>query len=188
MKGLVYCIENLDNGKKYIGQTTRNLEERFREHCGNSGTSVSPKLKNAIKKYGKDAFSVDVIWECDACDQQKLDTKEIEMIDEFNTLHPNGYNLTRGGAGGRHSDETKKVLSEISKKMWIEKREEMVMKRRAQWTTERKLKLSETLKQGYIEHPERRQGVSSVWRASALPAVSAALARDVSRLKGEECQ
>jgi hypothetical protein len=76
----------------------------------------------------------------------------------------------------------------MSKKMWIAKREEMVMKRRAQWTPERKIKLSETLKQGYIDHPERRQVVSSVWRASALPAVSAALACDVSRLKGDECQ
>ena len=181
MKGLVYCIENLENGKKYIGQTSRNLEERFREHCGNSGTSVSPKLKNAIKKYGKDVFSADVIWECEACNQESLDAKEIEFIDKFNTLHPNGYNLTRGGSGGRHSDETKKLISEKSRQMWENKRDVIVAKRRVQWTPERKLKLSETLKHGYITHPERRQLVSSVWR-SALPAVPAVLARDVGGL------
>lgn len=179
MKGVVYCIENLENGKKYIGQTTRDLAERFREHCGNSGTSVSPKLKNAIKKYGKDCFCVEVIWEKDECEQDELDAKEIELIEELNTLHPNGYNLTKGGSGGRHSDETKKLLSKISQAMWENKREAMIEKRRTQWTPERRIRLSETLKQGYIDHPERRQKVSSICRASALPLVSTALAGDV---------
>lgn len=173
MKGLVYCIENLENGKKYIGQTTRDLVERFREHCGNSGTSVSPKLKNSIKKYGKDCFCVETIWESNDCTQDELDSKEIELIEELNTLHPNGYNLTKGGSGGRHSDETKELLSKISKEMWENKRDVMVEKRRQQWTPERKAKLSDTLKQGYIDHPERRQKASSIWRASTLPSVSA---------------
>jgi hypothetical protein len=65
--------------------------------------------------------------------------------------------------------------------MWENKRDAMVAKRREQWTPERKAKLSETLKQGYRDHPERRQSVSSIWR-SALPAISAALASDVSCL------
>jgi len=181
MKGLVYCIENLENGKKYIGQTTRDLTERFREHCGNSGTSVSPKLKNAIKKYGKDCFCVDVMWESEECTQAELDVSEIQLIKEIGTLHPNGYNLTLGGSGGVHSDETKKLLSKISKEMWENKRDEMVEKRRRQWTPERRSKLSETLKQGYRDHPERRQLVSSICR-SALPAVVAAHAGDESSL------
>ena len=181
MKGVVYCIENLENGKIYIGQTSRDLVERFREHCGNSGTSVSPKLKNAIKKYGKDCFCVEVLWEKHDCNQEELDAKEIQLIEEFNTLHPNGYNLTKGGSGGRHSDETKKLFSEKSKKMWENKRETMVEKRRVQWTPERRSKLSETLKQGYIDHPERRQKASSIWRASTFPLVSASLAGNVGR-------
>ena len=181
MKGLVYCIENLENDKKYIGQTTRDLGERFREHCGNSGTSVSPKLKNAIKKYGKDCFCVEVIWESQECNQAELDAKEMQLIEEIGTLHPNGYNLTRGGSGGKHSDETKKLLSKISKEMWKDKRDVMVAKRREQWTPERKAKLAETLKQGYRDHPERRRLVSSIWR-SALPAVPTRCASDESCL------
>lgn len=181
MKGAVYCIENLENGKKYIGQTTRDLVERFREHCGNSGTSVSPKLKNAIKKYGRDCFCMEAVWESSDCSQEEIDQKEIELIENMKTLHPNGYNLTKGGSGGRHSDETKKLLSKISKDMWERKRGEMVTKRREQWTDERKQKLSETLKQGYIDHPERRLKASSRWR-SALPPVSTALAGDVGGL------
>ena len=182
MKGIIYCIENLETGKKYVGQTTRDLVDRFREHCGNSGTSVSPKLKNAIKKYGKDCFCMEVLWKKDDCHQDELDSREIELIEELNTLHPNGYNLTKGGSGGRHSDETKKLLSKISKEMWENKRETMIEKRRKQWTPERKKQLSDTLKQGYIDHPERRQKASSVWRASALPFLSTVLAGDVGGL------
>jgi len=170
MKGIIYCIENLHNGKKYVGQTTRDLNERFREHCGNSGTSISPKLKNAIKKYGKDYFCVDVLWSSNDCTQIELDTAEIRFIEESTTLHPNGYNLTKGGSGGRHSDDTKKLLSKKSKDMWAKNRDSMIEKRRQQWTPERRKKLSETLKQGYIDHPERRLLVSSICR-SALPAV-----------------
>jgi group I intron endonuclease len=184
MKGIIYCIENLENGKRYVGQTTRDLVERFREHCGNGGTSVSPKLKNAIKKYGKDCFCVEILWEIDSCVQDELNKKEIEFIENFNTMHPNGYNLTYGGLGGRHSNETKKLLSEKSKRMWETRREEMVEKRRKQWTIERRQELSRTLKQGYIDNPERRQLVSSRWR-SALPFESAVLASDVSSLQGE---
>ena len=170
MKGTVYCIENLETGKKYIGQTTRELHERWREHCGNSGTSVSPKLKNSIKKYGKDCFSVEPVWQGD-CSQVELDAKEIEFIEYLGTLHPGGYNLTKGGSGGRHSDETKQLLSKKSKAMWETKREAMLAVRRRQWTPERKNLLSSTFKQGYIDHPERRLLASSRWR-STLPPVS----------------
>jgi group I intron endonuclease len=86
---------------------------------------VSPKLKNAIKKYGKNKFVIEVLWEKKKCTDEELDAKEMELIKELNTLHPNGYNLTIGGSGGRHSDETKEILSEKSHKMWNERGEEM---------------------------------------------------------------
>lgn len=179
MKGTVYCVENLETGKKYIGQTTRALHERWREHCGNSGTSVSPKLKNSIKKHGKDCFSVEPLWEGE-CSQAELDVKEIELIEALGTLHPNGYNLTKGGSGGRHSDETKKLLSRKSKAMWENKRDAMMAVRKVQWTPERREKLSITLKQGYIDHPERRELLKR--RTSTLPLGTTAHASDVSCL------
>lgn len=181
MKGTIYCIENLETGKKYVGQTSRELVERWREHCGNSGTSVSPKLKNSIKKHGKDCFSIEAIWEGE-CTQKELDSKEIEFIEKLGTLHPNGYNLTMGGAGGRHSDETKKLLSEKSKAMWEIKRDHMLAVRRQQWTPERRRALSITLKQGYIDHPERHELVK---HRLPLPPVSAVQAGKESRLKTE---
>jgi hypothetical protein len=74
---------------------------------------VSPLLKNSIKKYGKDYFYMEPLWESDNCTQKEIDDKEMELIKEHNTISPNGYNLTEGGSGGRHSAETKQLLSEI---------------------------------------------------------------------------
>jgi group I intron endonuclease len=159
--GTVYVIENLENGKKYIGQTTRvDLTERFREHCGNSTTSVCPKLRNAIKKYGKDCFSVEPLWTSETCDQQELDMKEMDLIEEHNTLNPNGYNLTKGGMGGRHSDETKLLISEKSKQAWNLKGEQYRRERKERGRTEEsKQKTSETLKE-LFKKPELREKIS----------------------------
>jgi group I intron endonuclease len=160
--GTVYVIENLENGKKYIGQTGRkDLAERFREHCGNSQTSVCPKLRNAIKKYGRDCFVIEPLWTSDTCDQTEIDTKEIELIKEHNTLHPNGYNLTIGGMGGRHSEETKRLISEKSKNAWQMKGEKYRQDRKEKGRSEEsKQKVSETLKQLFKDRPEIREKIS----------------------------
>jgi group I intron endonuclease len=160
--GVIYVIENLENGKKYIGQTTRlDLAERFREHCGNSTTSVCPKLRNAIKKYGKDCFIIEPLWTSETCNQHELDTKEMELIEQYNTLNPNGYNLTKGGMGGRHSDETKLLISEKSKQAWKLKGEQFRKERKERGNTEEsKQKVSETLKELFRIKPELREKIS----------------------------
>jgi group I intron endonuclease len=160
--GCIYVIENLENGKKYIGQTTRlDLAERFREHCGNSTTSVCPKLRNAIKKYGKDCFIIEPLWSSETCNQHELDMKEMELIEQYNTLNPNGYNLTKGGMGGRHSDETKLLISEKSKQAWVLKGEQFRKERKERGNTEEsKQKVSETLKELFRSKPELREKIS----------------------------
>ena len=47
MFGIVYFITNLLDSKKYVGQTTRTLEERFSEHA-----EADSLLGNAICRYG----------------------------------------------------------------------------------------------------------------------------------------
>lgn len=54
MKGKIYKITNKINGKIYVGQTTKTLEERFQKHCW--GTIENDKyhrcsIYNLIKKY-----------------------------------------------------------------------------------------------------------------------------------------
>ena len=61
-------------------------------------------LKKAVAKYGKDAFTYEILH--DGIIPELLDSYEIEAIKEYNTLTPNGYNLTAGGEGWIPSQET----------------------------------------------------------------------------------
>ena len=83
----IYKITNLINGKCYIGQSVH-IERRFSEHCRPSSTSVIAK---AIQKYGKENFFFFFLEECDL---ESLNYKEQYWIKHFNSLIPNGYNVT----------------------------------------------------------------------------------------------
>lgn len=109
---IVYKITNKVNGKIYIGQTRSSLHSRWRAHC--SAGSNARGLAGAVSKYGKDSFYLEVIFETNC--REELSKKECEFIKQFNSLAPNGYNLTSGGEGGYiRSDETRKLLSEANK-------------------------------------------------------------------------
>lgn len=82
----IYKIENLINGKIYIGQSIH-IEKRWQEHCKASSHSL---IAEAIQKYGKENFSFQIIEECE---QDLLNTKESEYIHSYNSLVPNGYNI-----------------------------------------------------------------------------------------------
>lgn len=84
----VYRITNLINGKAYIGKT-KTLHKRFYQHINRGGTSL---IFRAIKKYGVENFIFETLYQCD--DDKEITNKEYELIHKYNTLHPNGYNLT----------------------------------------------------------------------------------------------
>ena len=93
--GIIYKITNTINGKSYIGQTIRPLKRRWQEHCQN--VERCRALHRAITKYGKENFIVE---EIDVADTSKeLNDKEIYWIKFYNTMTPNGYNMTEGGGG-----------------------------------------------------------------------------------------
>lgn len=98
---IIYRVTNMVNGKQYIGQTTRTLEQRWKEHCSNG--SKCTYLHNAIVKYGKENFKVEQI--DIALDQEELDYKERQYINIYHTLVPNGYNLDTGGGNGKQLSE-----------------------------------------------------------------------------------
>ena len=104
--GYIYKTTNLINGKIYIGQkkSTKFLENSY------FGSGV--RLKEAIKKYGEENFSVELIEYC--TNQKELDNKEVYYIKEFNSMDKEvGYNLCRGGHSYRYFSKSKE---EISKK------------------------------------------------------------------------
>jgi hypothetical protein len=91
-----YMITNTQNGKSYIGITTRTVSRRWYEHCFVKN-SCGQLLNKAINKYGKDSFIIETI----ASAKTLKDLKEIEkqLIDQNQTKVPHGYNLTNGGDG-----------------------------------------------------------------------------------------
>ena len=91
---VIYKVTNRLNGMSYIGQTVRTMEARRRVH---ESCRENTYLQNAIREYGKENFEWTVVCECD--DINELNEKEIHYIREYNTLRPNGYNLTNGGEG-----------------------------------------------------------------------------------------
>ena len=135
----IYLITNLENKKQYVGITKFSITERFYQH-----TKRGFILTKAIKKYGEDKFSIELIEEVDT--SGKAYELEQSYIKEYNSKVPYGYNITDGGDGifgweateeyrqecservkqlhkekkvgmyGKmHSDETKRKMSEASK-------------------------------------------------------------------------
>ena len=109
--GSIYKITNTVNGKSYIGQTRHNAEKtRIRDHLAGNGSVL---IKKAIEKYGKDAFTYEILH--DGIIPEFLDNLEIEVIAKFNTLSPHGYNLTTGGGGGSPCEESRRKISAANK-------------------------------------------------------------------------
>ena len=100
---LIYCYTNLVNNKKYIGQTN-NLKRRIKQHKDDSFTNYSEARYNqlihrAIRKYGLDNFEISVLE--DNIPTELIDEKEKYYINKYNTIAPNGYNLTEGGIANK---------------------------------------------------------------------------------------
>ena len=116
MNGIIYKITNLINGKIYIGQTIGELESRWYYHVYYALVGkCQTKLGRAIRKYGKDSFSVEIIEKTD-----DLDGREIHFISSYKS-DKTGYNIKPGGNGGPHAESTKRKISKANtKRVWTE--------------------------------------------------------------------
>jgi group I intron endonuclease len=91
--GQLYKLD-FANGKSYIGITTRSAEERFQGHRARcrSTKGGDTAMYRAWRKHGEPVLTVlAVVEDCD------LAETEMRAIKVFNTLAPNGYNVTEGG-------------------------------------------------------------------------------------------
>ena len=87
----IYKITKIDTGKSYIGQSN-DIERRFKEHQTKGEKSRIP-VDIAIKKYGINAFSYEIIEECLI---NELNDREQYWIEYYDTFK-NGYNCSIGG-------------------------------------------------------------------------------------------
>ena len=113
----IYKITNNINGKCYIGQSV-NIEKRFNNHkiaCNNpNDNGYKYPLYQAIRKYGIENFSFEILEECNIND---LDEREKFYIIKYNSYN-NGYNQTLGGKSNFvFSKLTKQQAEEIQNKL-----------------------------------------------------------------------
>ena len=80
MFGRIYFIKNYTNNLLYIGSTTRNLEERFKEHKRDINKYSNFKLYKAMREYETDNFYVILIEELEVDAVKDLRRREGEYI------------------------------------------------------------------------------------------------------------
>ena len=113
----IYKITNKKNGKIYIGQSW-DVESRFYHHKRNAKKGKKHHLYEAMRKYKIKNFDFEQIFICfpDVITQEELDQIEQYYIDAYDSMNPEkGYNKREGGRGGKHSEESKRKLSEVNK-------------------------------------------------------------------------
>lgn len=104
----IYKITNLTNGKTYIGQHhTNNLNDAY------LGGGIL--IRKAVKKYGKESFSKEIIISGDFT-QNQIDMFEKCAISMERLNGKAEYNIANGGNGvGKHSNEAREKISNASR-------------------------------------------------------------------------
>lgn len=91
----VYKITNTQNKKIYIGITTTSIKKRWSGHLTQARIGNPRPLYKAIRKYGENIFIIEPIYY--ATSVEHLGIMERFYIHYYNSLIPNGYNLSAGG-------------------------------------------------------------------------------------------
>jgi len=149
--GYIYLWKNKVNGKEYIGQTKRdNINSRKSEYLYKIRKNEPVQIiHKAMLKYGIDNFSFEVLHEVST---EELNMKEIEEIQNRNTLTPNGYNREKGGKNSSIHEETRKLmsLSQSGEKHWNFGKK----------ASEETRKLQSESRIGYVHSEETKQKIS----------------------------
>lgn len=105
----IYLITNIINNHSYVGQSV-NIEKRWYRH---SLASDECYFHNAIKKYGWQNFQCKILKEIENNNKEQLNYWEKYYIQLYNTLMPNGYNMTTGGDS--NSETIKRKIRQYDK-------------------------------------------------------------------------
>lgn len=116
--GKVYLLTCDVNGKQYVGQTTRSLKFRFKQHLSSAKKTRNSRrntpLSKAIRKHGKENFSIAPLCSCISQDELNL-MEDLYIVSLGTIVDTGGYNLERGGSNGKSSEATKALQSSIRK-------------------------------------------------------------------------
>ena len=178
----VYIHTCKDNGKKYVGITTKTKPE-YRWGKNGEGYLYNDHFRSAILKHGWDNFEHEV-FEVDS--KEEMYRKEVELISFYHSNDPRyGYNHSSGGEksglGCTRSEEYRKKLSKVHKGKVL--------------SEEHRKRISETLKKRCSD-PEVRKHRSEVQKGKPHKPVSEEAKRRMSEAKkgksrkpfSEECR
>ena len=174
----IYKIENLVNGKKYIGQTVKTFNERYnfkgkgiervlaylemRERKRDTypiKLYTNNHLLSAIRKYGVENFTVEIIDTAETIEE--LNEKEKLWISHYEA-YTCGYNKCFGGEntkGWKPSDKTRKLWVEMRKGTMVGEKNPNYGKKHSE---EVRKKMSESRKGKLtgIDHPKAREVIN----------------------------
>lgn len=89
----IYKIENLMNGKVYIGQSIH-PQRRLVEHLYHAKHNIDTlPIHEALSEYNKEVFSFEILEE----NIENYNEREEYWIKYYNSIVPNGYNILPGG-------------------------------------------------------------------------------------------
>jgi len=149
---LIYRVTNTVNGKVYIGKWIHpTVDRRWRLHKSAAKSGSPYYFHRAIRKYGSDAFKVEVIDKTET--SEELSEMEKRYIALYHSNDPSkGYNMTEGGEGTQGYTPTeawRNWKSEHSKKWWDipNYREKQTVAHQEWWTPERRKEKALQLKQ-----------------------------------------
>ena len=104
MVGYIYLITDTTNGMKYTGKHHYHIEGQLDPNYHGSGVII----KNIYKKR-PETLKEEYIKTCYS--EEEMCSDEQYYIEVFDTLWPNGYNLTKGGDGLIPCEEIRKKIS-----------------------------------------------------------------------------
>lgn len=178
----IYKITNNLSNKAYVGQSV-NIEQRWGYY--RHGSKDHTPILFAVRKYGLNNFTFEVIEECD---REMLNEREIYWIKKANTISPQGYNLSTGGRkttwmyapsretlekrskalkGQKRTDETKRKMSIAQKGRVLseEHKEKLRLAHLGQQPWNKGVPMKEETK---LKMASSKRGTPAVWRNRAV--------------------
>ena len=111
------------SGKCYIGLSVKPIIERWLEHCSDANRHPRRKFFAAIKKYGRENWTHEILFESDDLDLTV--NKEMEFIELYDSVN-NVYNMSkdRFKTGIKHTPEAIENMREVQRAAHLRRKTE----------------------------------------------------------------
>lgn len=165
---IIYKAENIINGKIYVGQTIKSLNERKQQHLLKAKKGEGYKFHRALSYWGEQNFIWDILEEVSTV--QQLKEREHYWI-EYYKSYEYGYNLTKGDSNPMNFSESKQYHDSVMRSKEVREKISKTMKVRIAegkfFTEEHRNKISQKLKgnKHFLGHKRTPEAIEATARA-----------------------